>query len=436
MRSDDATRAVSPPQVRNECTRETGRCEFWTWGPEYLRPDCCTRHLQALLFFTDELLTRHGITHWLDWGSLLGAVRHRAFIPWDSDVDWGVLKTDLEKIHALEPEIAQAGYRLDTRDPYVWRINYSPVNTQHVDLYPWWEESGLLRLSWPTSSPDRWAFPLRYFTNLESVSLYDRAFPAPSPVHEFLAEHRYGPDYMTPQRPPPCTVPDSARGTIEHTVRSFVAQRRQVARFQDNLDLLHDLLQATPLAERYWVIGGLLIGWAREGRILPHDPRDADFGFWRQDHDRFLAAIPHLVRGGFQPLYRWVNNAVRPVEYSFTKDGGKFEFFEHERLGSTVRCFCFGTLTQGQEAVRMEFVRLVPAFTLAPMDFLGRTWQKPADHEAFLTGIYGDWRTPNPDYEYTRDDLSIVKARVWTGSYHWPLCDRPTHSVFPGEPRP
>ena len=96
-----ARRLPLAPPGWQPCTRETRRCEFWTWGKDYLRPECCTRHLKDLLSFTEDLLSRHGITHWIDYGSLLGAVRQGTFIPWDSDVDFGILKSDRERLRAL-----------------------------------------------------------------------------------------------------------------------------------------------------------------------------------------------------------------------------------------------------------------------------------------------------------------------------------------------
>jgi hypothetical protein len=186
---------------------------------------------------------------------------------------------------------------------------------------------------------------------------------------------------------------------------------------EENLILLHDTLEAGPLAGRYWVLGGLLLGWAREGRILTHDLQDGDFGFFREDHDKLRASVSHLSEAGFKPLHRLRTNEGDPVMYAFEKDWATFEFMEHERLGQNFRLWSFGARIEGEEAVMVEMVCQVPRFELAPMEFLGRTWQKPDDHDAHLTAMYGDWKTPNHRYDFMRDDLSIVETHPWTGSF-------------------
>lgn len=54
-----------------------------------------------LLKQVTDVLHRNGIQYWLAYGTLLGAVRHRGFVPWDDDVDIGVLRSDHNVLKAL-----------------------------------------------------------------------------------------------------------------------------------------------------------------------------------------------------------------------------------------------------------------------------------------------------------------------------------------------
>lgn len=76
----------------------------------------------------DRICKKHEIKYFAYYGTLLGAVRHYGFIPWDDDLDLGMLRGDYERFrHYAEKELPEGWFLLGTQ-PTVLRV----MNTDRI----------------------------------------------------------------------------------------------------------------------------------------------------------------------------------------------------------------------------------------------------------------------------------------------------------------
>jgi LicD family protein len=333
------------PLPGRPCSPETARCDYWNWGPEATRPACCTAQLINLAAFAHELLERHQIVHWLEFGSLLGAVRDGHLIPWDADVDFGIYAADVDRVLSLRPEIERAGYVLAGSPQRVMRIQLSPRNNLHVDLFPCVVRDGMVEPlysrifgddreraasggEWPGTA-GRQAFPGHFLEQPAPVALEGLDLPAPVPAELFLRDHRYGDDFripvrsaidlglVPPIRPGELTPPRKALlDLVRRREAELVALERPRAGRLGSLDAwdfwVRSAVPSVPAAERVErlaaelhvsaddLIAGPLLGWA------------ARFEQAIDERTRPTVRLP-IVRGGrrARAVFRRVSRAIR-----------------------------------------------------------------------------------------------------------------------------
>lgn len=88
-----------------------------------------------------QICTEHGLRYSLAYGSLIGAMRHKGFIPWDDDIDIMMPREDYEKLLAVWDQSAPKGYILqNTRTDSDFTQNFTKIRKDHTTFLQGEEE--------------------------------------------------------------------------------------------------------------------------------------------------------------------------------------------------------------------------------------------------------------------------------------------------------
>ena len=65
-----------------------------------------------ILEYLHKICEKHDIKYFIDFGTLLGAVRHKGFIPWDDDTDISLARDEFEKLYKVLKDENHPYYKL------------------------------------------------------------------------------------------------------------------------------------------------------------------------------------------------------------------------------------------------------------------------------------------------------------------------------------
>ena len=143
------------------------------------------------------ILDQLGLVFFLRHGTCLGAVRDKAFIEWDDDLDIG----SVIGLHGLTEEQVHKAAEVFEENGFDVKVNVNELNLS-VDM----QKSGT-QLDWTCyriidDSIYQWPvvkIPVSLHTDLKEIDFLGEKFMVPNPPEEYF-RLKYGPDWMTPKR--------------------------------------------------------------------------------------------------------------------------------------------------------------------------------------------------------------------------------------------
>lgn len=101
------------------------------------------KHLQQvelkILKYFIEVCEENDLTYFLYAGSLLGAIRHQAFIPWDDDIDVIMFREDFEKLNKIFEENIDDRYKFfNVLNEETYHYTWGRLTLKNTLFKEWW----------------------------------------------------------------------------------------------------------------------------------------------------------------------------------------------------------------------------------------------------------------------------------------------------------
>ncbi len=89
----------------------------------------------------DMICKKHNLQYWLDSGTLLGAVRHKGFIPWDDDIDLSMPVEDYSRfVEIAQEELSDSIFFQTTKTDNKFPFDYIKLRSQKAKIIEFHEK--------------------------------------------------------------------------------------------------------------------------------------------------------------------------------------------------------------------------------------------------------------------------------------------------------
>jgi phosphorylcholine metabolism protein LicD len=165
------------------------------------------------LYQIDEVIKKSNSKYWIEGGTLLGAIRDKKLIPWDHDLDMGIINNSDKEIDKLIKNLKDKFYVSikSFRGENTWKLGKYRVLKIYpkkwfffkkelcCDLFVYYKglhngEEVFKYVVWGKNAFHK----KEYFDKIDSIEFYDKKINVPKNPESFL-EVKYGKDWQVPK---------------------------------------------------------------------------------------------------------------------------------------------------------------------------------------------------------------------------------------------
>jgi phosphorylcholine metabolism protein LicD len=132
--------------------------------------------MKYLLRDVIKILDTNSITYWAVCGTLIGAYRHQGFIPWDDDIDLGIMLDDIPKLLSLRSYLNDNNFQLFQQGGAYKIARKKFIPFPFIDLIVMKEDNKKLKLCYPLNTKGKCTFDKSIEWPKEVYNI-DRVFP-------------------------------------------------------------------------------------------------------------------------------------------------------------------------------------------------------------------------------------------------------------------
>ena len=444
--------------------------------------------MKSLLYLKDikKILDEHKVSFWLEHGSLLGAVREGKIITGDDDIDlatnyeplvanissiskqlynlgYDTYMTDVKLTIKKDGEhlslfIYQKGvipghlfrYRVSKKDVRAHMLLYGfleGLKTPYKDLRhhttPKQKITQIMKRTMMFAPAKKQlhkliiefgkkidclftfdiAFPEEYIKEFKEINFHGVKVKIPIESKKYL-RWMYGKDWAIPDN-----NYDKQWGFYKD-MEDYNNTRELKQKLQTVVEILNNH------KIHFWMYGGSLLGYVRNGKLIPWD-KDVDLFVWKKDYHKVMDLKEVFKKEGFNCLtkdgcvmLKWADKNMTIAHYTLNGDEAFLEkLCTRNKIGNIIYfgllvkaikhnmkrtiCFLKWFLLKTNSAYKIR--QVVPSHfyqKLKTINVLGVDLKVPAETEEYLEYTFGeDWRTPIKNFQYTKEYIFVIEGK-------------------------